>query len=139
MPGEELANVAHAEAEQHIASGEPEWRGVYDADTHYYLYIVSGGLDECSYTYTARYAPRTNVANGLQIIPHGDVKWFMDFVLANAKVILSHIRGKFEGITGPEGEQPIDWSRLRDDAETSMEKLIEDIKQRQRPLPPVIG
>lgn len=135
---------AYAEEAQRIVSSAPDWRAGWESvdvsgtlETHYYVYIaiersdVSAGL-----TFIAGYA---NTDAGRLMIPDSEVDWFMNWCIMEAKVILGRARGKYGGITNPDGGvDEIDWSQLLTEATEERVTLEEEIRQRKRPYLPVI-
>lgn len=141
MPGDYLLDMVHAGMQSKVEGGDTEFKGQWEGDGHYYLYVsVPNDNIDCSYTYVAHYNMLSDDPMNMLAIPDGDTKWFRDYVLAGAKATLASIRGKFEGIPGPDdAAQPVDWSRLQQEAESTMEQLREELAQRRRPLPPITG
>jgi len=127
---------------QKVFGSNPSWRGQWEPDGHYYLYIdvMSSTFPWlCSYTATIYLTMTDDADKGLPQIQRGDVKWVCDYCIAKSKLILSYVRGKYMGIPGPDGDAQIDWDRLKEEGERDEEKLMEQLKDRRRPLPPIIG
>lgn len=124
-----------------IVSAEPEWFAQWEEDGEYYIYIdIRRSPVRCSFTWTSAYTPDDDPGTGMQWIEQGDVQWVLDFTCARAKQILGRVLGKHQGIiTSDGGTDPTDHAELRQEGREDEEKLMEELKQRRRPLPPVIG
>jgi hypothetical protein len=108
----------------------------------FYLYIdIPDGIQtEISYTWSGGYTPDTSTQTGMQHIPNGDVDWVISMVVAKAKQMLGRIRGKFQGVPTPDGgTDSTDYSELMSEGREDELNLIEELKQRKRPLAPIIG
>lgn len=130
------------EEARQITSSEPEWHTQWERDGSLYIYTdVPPGADYlCSYTYSWHVTADNDANTGMQFIPDGDVDWVLKYVTALVKEILAKIRGKFHGITGPDGSaEDVDYSELADEGKTEKEALIEDLKLRAPPILPVLG
>lgn len=130
------------EEARHVTSSEPEWHTQWERDNALYVYIdIPPGADYlCSYTYTWHITPDNDTDTGMQFVPNGDVNWILQFVTALIKQILAKIRGKFHGVTGPDGStEDVDYSELAEEGRTDQEKLLEELKVRPVPIPPVLG
>lgn len=128
----------YREQARRIVSAECEWQQAWEGST-LYLYVSVSYPNLCSYEYSFHFTPDNAADTGMQLIPDGDTDWIMDMTLALAKGPLSKIRGKYTGLTGPDGtDLPIDWDTLREEGATAEERLREDIKGRRRPILPVI-
>jgi hypothetical protein len=55
-------------------------------------------------------------------------QWIKDFTLANCKMMLGQAREKFSQIAGPTGGSSLNGAALKTEAQTEMDKLIEDLK-----------
>lgn len=131
--------LQYQEQFRNVTSAENEWFVQWE-DEQYYLYIDIRRHMYCSYTYTWKVTPDDSPATGLRHVGEGEIGWICDYTTARAKLILYRIRGKFQGITGPDGgEQPIDWSELRDEGREDTKDLTEEIEKRRRPLEPLLG
>jgi hypothetical protein len=151
--GETFGEVAlrrmYVEDSRRVVSSEPEWHTEWELDTtttpatntHYlYIDVPSSATYHCSYVWNQHYTPDADASTGMQNIPAGDVEWVMAMIASKAKQILSRIRGKFEGIPNPDGSSDtVDFSTLAQEGREEEERLIEDLKLRRRPLPPVTG
>ena len=137
--GDWVQRLQYNEQARRVTSSEPEWKGQWEG-LDYYLYIDIHSSYLCSFEYTRHVTPDDNADTGMRHIPDGDTDWIINYTAAHAKQILSRIRGKFQGIPGPDGgESPVDWSELMTEGREDAERLEEEIKARRRPLPPVIG
>ena len=54
--------------------------------------------------------------------------WLKDYALAHGKLILAEARGKFNTIAGPQGGTSLNADALRMDAQSSIDKLEDDLK-----------
>ena len=137
--GEWMQRLQYNEQARRVTSSDPEWKGQWEGRS-YYLYVDVHSEYLCSFEYTFHVTPDNNVDTGVQLIPDGDADWVLDYTTARCKQILSRIRGKFQGIPGPDGsETPVDWSELMTEGREDQERLEEEIRKRRRPLPPVLG
>ncbi len=130
------------EQARQVTSSEPEWHPQWERDGKLYVYIdVPPGADYlCSYTYSWHVTPDNDVDTGMQFIPNGDADWILQFVTALIKQILAKIRGKFHGVTGPDGStEEVDYSELAEEGKTEQDKLLEELKLRPIPILPVLG
>jgi hypothetical protein len=126
---------------RNVVSTETEWRGVWERDKNYYLYISTGGQSvSCSVEYTWNITPDDDENTGLSWVDADDVDWVVEYGTALAKQTLSRIRGKFQGITNAEGSSdPTDYAELAQEGREDAERLRLAMENRRRPLPPVIG
>jgi len=130
-----------------VLSSEPEYQGMWEEDGHFYLYIDLPQTNYLvSYAWTGAYVvepPSTLPVAGvlpMTMIPEGDVDWILAWTLAQAKSILCRLRGKYEGITNPDGAtDSVDWSQLQQESNDAIITLTDDLKARRRPLAPVTG
>lgn len=130
-----------------VLSSEPEYQGMWEEDGHFYLYVDMQQSDYLvSYVWTGAYCvipPKELPSQGvlpMTMIPEGDVDWVMNYTAAVAKQILCRIRGKYEGVTNPDGAtDSVDWSQLQQEATDAILSLTDDLKARRRPLSPVTG
>lgn len=137
--GEWMQRLQYNEQARNVTSSEPEWKGQWESRS-YYLYIDIHSDYLCSFEYTWHVTPDNNKDTGLQFIPDGDADWIIDYTTARAKQVLSRIRGKFQGVPGPDGgESPVDWSELMSEGREDQTRLEEEIQKRRRPLPPILG
>lgn len=137
--GEFDQKLHYIEQARRVGSNEPEWHPQWEdvsGERQFFLYIDAPIPVDTHFTATARFTPDDD---SMQRIPEGDVDWILGFTLARAKKILSKIRGKFKGITGPEGATTeIDYDDLKEEGTTEETELMEEIRKRRRPLLPVL-
>ena len=147
--------LQYAEDANRVTSADKDWQGMWERVEeggewvdHYYLYVYVPPVTpmRCSYQWTGHYVmepPSTIPAVGvlpMTSIPDGDTDWFFDYVEARAKQILARVRGKYDGITNPDGaSDTVDWNQLLDEGREDEGTLTEAIKARRRPLPPTTG
>ena len=55
-------------------------------------------------------------------------QWIKDYTLANCKMMLGQAREKFAQIAGPQGGSSLNGAALKSEAQTEMDKLMEDLK-----------
>jgi hypothetical protein len=144
--GELDFRVGYTEDARRIFGSSPDYfyqqEAQEDGTVNYCLYIdlPEGITTEVSYTWVGGYTPDNQSRSGMQHIPSGDVDWLISMTTAKAKQMLGRIRGKFQGIPTPDGgTDSNDYSELMSEGREDEMNLIEDIKLRKRPLPPVIG
>lgn len=137
--GELMQRLMYTEDAYRIINAEPEWHAGWEL-TDYALYVdlVRSGLS-AAYKWSGYYSPDFEPGTGMQLIPGGDVEWFIKYATANAKEILGRVRGKFQGITNPDGAQdPVDYTELLQEAQQEKERLEAELDKRRPPLAPVI-
>jgi len=81
--------------------------------------------------------PEFNLLNDFQI-----VQWIRDYMVANCKLIIGEAREKFGTIAGPQGGGTLNGTAMKAEAQVSMDKLIEELKNYvdgSQPLSWVIG
>lgn len=124
-----------------IASTETEWKGQWERDGNYYLYISTGGQTlQCSVTYTWNMTADDDPATGLRWVDADDVGWVIEYGTALAKQVLSRVRGKHQGVIGPDGNVlSLDHIELASEGREDAERLRIEIENRRRPLSPIIG
>ncbi len=54
-------------------------------------------------------------------------QWIKDYTLANCKMMLGQAREKFAQIAGPQGGSSLNGAAMKTEAQTEMDKLIEDL------------
>jgi len=145
--GDVAQRLSYSEDASRIVSSEPEWHAQWEQvdvggstyENHYFVYVsVESDNVEAAVTFNARYTEEED-AQGLLAVPAGDVDWIIEYAIAYAKTILSRIRGKFAGITNPEGSADlVDYAELAQEGREDMEQMEEDLKLRRRPGVPVI-
>jgi hypothetical protein len=55
-------------------------------------------------------------------------QWIKDYSLANCKMMLGQAREKFAQIAGPQGGSALNGAAMKTEAQTEMDKLMEDLK-----------
>ena len=55
-------------------------------------------------------------------------QWIKDYTLANCKMMLGQAREKFAQIAGPQGGSALNGAAMKTEAQTEMDKLMEDLK-----------
>lgn len=144
--GDVMQRKMFAQDAQRIVSGEPEWHAQWERvaltpgpgwENQYALYISVERSDTSAGVFFI--AAYENSDEGRQMIPESEVDWITNWCIAESKIILTRIRGKFGGVTNPEGSNDeIDWQQLAQEATEEMQRLEEEIRQRKRPYLPVI-
>lgn len=137
--GDLLQSLTYTEDAARIVDADPEWEGLWEG-SDYVLYIsiprsnVAVGYEWSGY-YSFADQP---VGTGLTYIPRGDVDWFTRYATACCKEILGRVRGKYQGVTNPDGGQdPVDYQELLQESQAEKEKLEADLERRRVPLGPV--
>lgn len=136
--GDLLQRITYSEDAARIVDSEPDWEALWEADQFaLYVDIVRSDV-EVGYEWSGYYAPDFNIGNGMQLIPNGDVDWILRYTTACAKEILGRVRGKFQGITNPDGAQdPVDYTELLQEAQQERERLEEQLERRRAPMGPI--
>lgn len=145
--GDVAQRLAYAEDAQRIISSEPEWHGQWEvvddgtnpAENQYALYVSFERVgSDAALTFTQRYTMEED-AYGLLGIPQGDVDLLVEFTTAFSMRTLARIRGKFYGITNPEGStDTVDYVELDQRGEQEIERIREAFRARKPPYVPVI-
>jgi hypothetical protein len=81
--------------------------------------------------------PEFNLLSDFQI-----VQWIRDYMVANCKMIVGEAREKFGQIAGPQGGGTLNGAAMKAEAQASMDKLVEELKNYvdgSQPLSWVIG
>ena len=146
--GEFDQKLHYIEEARRIGSTEPEWHAQWETivtdpstdppttEEQYFIYANTSIPVDTGFIATPKFLLTDK---SMQTIPEGDVDWILAYVSARAKQILGKIRGKFKGITGPEGENTeIDYDEMKEEGVTEETELKEEINKRRRPLLPVI-
>lgn len=135
--GDIAQRLAYSEDAARTVDAEPEWEFWWNDDEEPVLFIRSPRAHiEAGVEWRKRYVFSDT---GLQKIPHGDAKWFIDYATAQAKMILGRALRKFQGVTNPDGSQdPLDGVELVAEAQEEIRNLEELLEKRRPPLPPVI-
>jgi hypothetical protein len=95
------------------------------------------GTGESVLLWTYNLKPEFNLLSDYQVR-----QWFRDFMLANCKFIIGEAREKFSTIAGPQGGSTLNGTAMKTEAQTAMDKCIEDLKNyvdASQPLTWVIG
>jgi hypothetical protein len=95
------------------------------------------GTGENVLLWTYNLKPEFNLLMDFQI-----VQWIRDYMVANCKLIIGEAREKFGTIAGPQGGGTLNGTAMKAEAQTAMDKLIEDLKNYvdgSQPLTWVIG
>lgn len=95
------------------------------------------GTGESVLMWTYNLKPEINLLSDFQI-----VQWIRDYMVANCKLIIGEAREKFGQIAGPQGGGTLNGSAMKSEAQMSMDKLVEDLKNYvdgSAPLSWVIG
>jgi hypothetical protein len=67
--------------------------------------------------------PEFNLLSDFQI-----QQWIRDYMVANCKLIIGEAREKFGQIAGPQGGGTLNGTAMKGEAQTSMDKLVEDLR-----------
>jgi hypothetical protein len=81
--------------------------------------------------------PEFNLLSDFQI-----VQWIRDYMTANCKLIIGEAREKFGTIAGPQGGGTLNGAAMKAEAQVSMDKLVEELKNYvdgSQPISWVIG
>jgi hypothetical protein len=137
--GDIAQRLSHAEDAGRVISAEPDWTAHWEGPV-FALYVdIVRDATQVSYAWTANYTPDANANTGMQLIPDPDTDWVLDYIEARCKKTLGMIRRKFGGIPNSEGStDELDGQALVDEGQLKIESLIEDLKRRTIPIPPVI-
>lgn len=137
--GELALRMSYSEDAARVVDAEPDWHGDWEG-SEYVLYVeLVRSHILTSYQWTGYYTADANVNTGMQLIPNGDVDWFIRYATACAKEILGRVRGKFQGVTNPEGSvDPVDYQELLQEAQQEKERLEEELNKRRPPLAPLL-
>jgi len=137
--GDIQQRLTYAEDAGRVISAEPEWLAQWEGSV-FALYVdIVRDATHVSYTWTADYTADANANTGMQLIPSPDTDWVLDFIEARCKKTLGMVRRKFGGIPNSEGAtDEVDGQALVDEGQLKIEALLEDLKRRTMPIPPVI-
>ena len=95
------------------------------------------GTGESVLMWTYNLKPEINLLSDFQI-----QQWIRDYMVANCKMIIGEAREKFSTIAGPQSGGSLNGTAMKGEAQTAMDKLIEDLKNYvdgSQPLSWVIG
>lgn len=137
--GDIAQRLAFAEDAARVVSAEPEWHAQWEGAV-FALYVdIVREATHVSYAWTANYTPDDNASTGMQLVPDADTDWILDYIESRCKVTLGLNRRKFGGIPNSEGSvDETDGRDLTEEGRTRMTELLEDLKRRTIPIPPVI-
>lgn len=137
--GELALRMSYSEDVMRVVDSEPDWHGDWEGAV-YVLYVdIARAHVLASYEWTGHYTPDQNANTGMQLIPNGDVEWFVKYATACGKETLGRVRGKFQGITNSDGAQdPVDYQELLQEAQQEKERLEAELDRRRPPLAPII-
>ena len=95
------------------------------------------GTGESVLMWTYNLKPEINLLSDFQI-----QQWIRDFMVANCKMIIGEAREKFSTIAGPQGGGTLNGAAMKAEAQASMDKCIEDLRNYvdgSQPISWVIG
>ena len=95
------------------------------------------GTGEAVLMWTYNLKPEFNLLSDFQI-----VQWIRDYMVAACKMIIGEAREKFGQYAGPQGGSQLNGTAMKGEAQTSMDKLVEELKNYvdgSSPLSWVIG
>ena len=95
------------------------------------------GTGESVLMWTYNLKPEINLLSDFQI-----QQWIRDYMVANCKMIIGEAREKFSTIAGPQSGGSLNGAAMKGEAQSAMDKLIEDLKNYvdgSQPLSWVIG
>jgi len=124
-----------AEDASRILSVDPDWKGQWEQDGSYYLYISvpEGRTFLCSYTYLWAVSPDDTAGTGLSAIPETDTDWLLDFTTARVKQVLGRVLRKHGGVPMPDGgSESTDGSDLSQEGREDEQRLTDEIRRRSR-------
>jgi hypothetical protein len=75
----------------------------------------------------------------VQSIPYPDREWINSYAMAEAKMVVGMIRGKYQNVNTPGGGTSLDGSELRSEAASEKQTLIEQLKRKVPDQPFVWG
>lgn len=137
--GDIAQRVIYGKDAARVVSAEPEWHANWEG-TEFALYLdVVRPSTHVSYIWTAAYSADANPQTGMLLIPDADTDWILDYIEVRCKRTIGMARRKFGGVANPEGStDETDGQSLVDEAQLRMEQLVEDLRKRTIPIPPVI-
>jgi hypothetical protein len=95
------------------------------------------GTGENVLLWTYSLKPEVNLLSDFQIS-----QWIRDYMVANCKLIIGEAREKFATLAGPQGGSSLNGTAMKAEAQASMDKCIEDLRNyvdASQPLSWVIG
>lgn len=132
-----ILGTAYVETINRIAGLEPEWRWFHEKKE---LYINTGPISGIQtfggYDVTVRYyVPVT-----LEMVREDHQRWFKRYALAQAKKILSQIRGKFSGaVPAPGGALTLNYELLAEQGREEEAQLAQELRDMSPHVPPTFG
>lgn len=136
--GEIAQRLTYSEDAARIVDSEPDWEYVNEDGEHVVYVDIPRGHIEAGFEWSGYYTPDTNANTGMQLIPNGDVKWFIDYCTALLQVRLGNARNKFQGIVSPDNSvDPVDGQELIQRGEDALQRLEEQLEARRPPLGPL--
>jgi hypothetical protein len=131
--------LVYMEQAREVMGSDASWQGSWEG-AEYYLYVDIRRPLQCAYEYTWRITPDDDVDTGIQLLPDSLIDWLLDYATARAKEILARIRNKFVGVPMPDGSvSETDAGTILEEGRTDQKELLDMLKKRRRPLPPVFG
>lgn len=135
--GTMIIGTAYLEAMQRVLSSEPDWRWLHETK-ELYVNIGPGISSQVygGYDVSVRYfVPVT-----LSAIREDHHRWFKRYCLAQAKKILSQIRGKFSGaVPAPGGALRLNHAELAEEGNREEEMLVQELRDMAPHVPPIFG
>jgi hypothetical protein len=135
--GEIAQRLIYSEDAARVVDGEPDWECMWEGpELVLYLDIPRSHM-QAAMEYSVYYSPDNANDTGMQLIPQGDVDWFMRHATAVAKTIVGRIRMKHGGTVNPDGGvDEIDGQGLLQEGAEEMNTLREELERRRVPLAP---
>lgn len=135
--GTYMLSQSYAEMALRVLNIEPDWRWLHETKD---LYITTGpGLSSQvygGYDVAVRYfTPLT-----LPKVREDHFRWFKRYCLAQAKLILAQIRGKFSGnLPAPGGPLTLNSADLLQQGTKEQDELVQELKDMAPHTPPISG
>lgn len=122
-----------------LTGSDAAWQGQW-INGQYYLFIRAAARSLVSYEYVWHYTPDNNADTGVGRIVETDLDWVINYTVALAKQVLARVLRKHGGINMPDGSvEPMDGDALAQEGREDEQTLLAELKERRRPLTPVIG
>jgi hypothetical protein len=135
--GEIFQRLSYSEDAARVVDSEPEWESLWEGNELVLYLDIPRSHIQASFEYSVYYSFDTNANTGMQLIPQGDVGWFLGYSTAVAKTIVGRIRSKHGGTIGPDGgTEEIDGAALIDEGRDEIQRLEEALNRRRVPLAP---
>jgi len=98
-------------------------------ESHLILYVRVPGLPSMAYGFDYLIGfTADDSATGLRLLPPDLHSWFRRYVVASARMILGHIRSKYQGFPSPDGSDlQLDGTDLTSSAENELQDLRDNI------------